>query len=92
MIFGIHLFQVLILFNVMDFVPFDGNKNKIGNFFKMALFISPFFLLFSLLIKESDLKKLHFEENKINKGYIWLIVYIVISFALLVLLILYKRG
>lgn len=94
MIIGIHLFQVLILLDRVDIIPTDGSQRKIGNFLRMALFIAPIFLIVSLIIKRSNLEKMHdhYSKEKVKKGYVWLIGYIVISFALLVFLILYKKG
>jgi hypothetical protein len=76
----------------MNLVPTDGSQAKIGNWIKMALFILPFFLLFRKLIKESELKEMNYEKAKVKKGYIWLVIYIIISFTVLILLILYKKG
>ena len=92
MISVIHLFQILILFDAMYLVPTDGSQRKIENFLIMGLFLIPFFLLFRLLIKETELKEMVYEKEKIRRGYIGLIFYISISFVLLILLILYKKG
>ena len=58
----------------------------------MALFFLPFYLVFSLLIKERELKQMHFNEQVVKQGYFWLIVYGLISLMLLVLLLLNKGG
>jgi hypothetical protein len=92
MLFYIHLFQILILLNATYLIPTDSSQAKISNWFKMALFLLPIFLLVGLLIRESELKGMTYEKEKMRTGYIWLVIYIVVSFAILILLILYKRG
>lgn len=91
MLFYIHLLQGLILLNLTNILP-QGSKSEISTWVKMALFMLPVFLLFRWIVKESELKKCHYEEEKIKKGYVWLIVYIIISVTLLILLMLYKKG
>ena len=91
-LFVIHLFQIMILFNLMNLVPTDGRQTKIANWIQMALFMLPIYLLFRWLIKEDDLKALTYGEQKIKKSNIWLVFYIIVSVALLILLILYKKG
>ena len=73
-------------------MPTDGRQTKIAKWIQMALFLLPIYLLFRWLIKEDDLKALTYAEQKIMKGNIWLVIYIIVSVALLVLLILYKKG
>lgn len=92
MIFGLHLYQILILTNSMNLIPTDGSQAKIGNWIEMGLFLVPIFLLFKNLVKESELKEMSYPKNKIAIGYILLVFYIVASFTLLILLALYKKG
>jgi len=91
LLFYIHLFQFLILFGGTGIIP-SGNKTQISTWLKMVLFMLPVFLLFRWLIKESELKTLSYSQEKIKKGNVWLIIYIILSVALLVLLILYFKG
>lgn len=58
----------------------------------MAVFIAPIFLLLTLLIKKSDIDSQSYSENKIKRGYLWLIIYIIVSIFTMVLLIMYKKG
>jgi hypothetical protein len=76
----------------MNLIPTDGSQAKLGNWLKIALFVSPFFLLFNLLIKESDLRKAVYSNNRVKNGYVFLIIYVIISFALMIFLSLYKKG
>jgi hypothetical protein len=86
-----HLFQGLILFGGTSIVP-TGSKSEICTWVKMGLFMLPIYFLFRWIIKESELKTLTYEEGKVKKGNTWLVIYIIFSVALLVLLILYKKG
>jgi hypothetical protein len=88
----IHLTQVLLIFNATSVVPVDGSQAKIGNWLKMALFLLPFFLFVRLLVKQEELKKLSYNENKVKRGYIFLIIYIVASFTIMIIIALYKKG
>jgi hypothetical protein len=88
----IHLVQLLLLFNATNLIPTDGSQMKAMNFVKMGLFMAPFFVLFALLIRKSELKNMTYPTHKIKKGYILLIAYIVLSFALMIVLALYKKG
>lgn len=92
MLFGLHLFQVLVFFDGMSFIPTDGRQTKITNFLQMALFLVPIFLLFAILIKKSELQEMHYDAMKVRKGNIFLVVYIILSFAFLIFLILLKKG
>ncbi|HEX4876724.1 MAG TPA: hypothetical protein VFV31_08640 [Chitinophagaceae bacterium] len=91
LLFYIHLFQGLILFGGTSIMP-TGSKSEISTWIKMGLFMLPIYFLFRWIIKESDLKTLKYEQGKIKKGNTWLVIYIVVSVALLVLLILDKKG
>lgn len=82
----------MILFNGVNIIPTDGSQAKLSNWIEMALFLLPFFLLFRFLINERMLKEMKYDKAKIKRGYTWLVIYVVLSFALLILLILYKKG
>lgn len=88
----IHIFQILLLFNGMSLVPTDGSQAKIGNFLKMGLFILPIVVLLMVVIKKDKLQEMSYDEAQMKKGYIFLILYVILSFALLLLLIFYRKG
>ena len=93
MILYMHLFQILILINRVDeFVPLEKDDDKGIKYLKMALFFTPIFLLLTIIVKKKELDLMHFESTVIKRGYIFLILYIVVSFAALIFLILYKKG
>ncbi len=88
----LHVSQIFALLNMTYLIPTDGSQLKINNFFKMGLFMLPMYLLLAILIKKEDLITAQYEERKIKKGYIFLIIYIVLSFAFLMVLALIKKG
>lgn len=86
MMLYIHLFQILILINrVDDIIPGGGNEARPIKYLKMALF-------FALFIKKKELQQMAYSPSTIKKGYVWLILYLVASFTVLILLMLYKKG
>jgi hypothetical protein len=93
MILYIHLFQVLILINrVDDIIPGGGNETRPIKYLEMGLFFVPIFLLVAFFIRKKELEQMNYDKSIIRKGYFFLIGYLILSFAILVLLILYKKG
>lgn len=92
LLFYIHLIQLLILLNIVNIIPIQDGNTNVGKFFKMALFLSPIFFLFVTLIKKSELQSMQYEEQKVKKGNIYLIVYIVLSFSFMIFLALVRKG
>ena len=92
MLIGLHVFQILVLFDKTSLLPTSTGNARAVNFLIIALCLLPIFLLISRLIKKSDLQEMHYEEGKIKKGNILLILYIVASIALLLFLIFYRKG
>lgn len=88
----IHIFQIFAILDITYFIPTDGSQLKISNYFKMGLFMLPLFLVLFVMIKKEDLINVHYEQKKIRKGYVILICYIAISFALLIFLALLRKG
>lgn len=93
MIAYIHLFQLLILINrVDDIIPGGGDENRGIKYLKMALFFLPIFIILSFFIKKKELQQMQYEKPLIKKGYLFLILYVIVSFTVLILLILYRKG
>jgi hypothetical protein len=93
MIIYIHLFQLLIIINrVNDVIPGSEDETRPIKYLKIALFFIPIFLLLALFIKKDELKKMHYDSSVIKRGYFYLVSYLIISFAILILLMLYKKG
>jgi hypothetical protein len=88
----IHIFQIFAIFNLTSLIPTDGNELKVANWLKMAMFMLPMFLIIIFLIKKEDLVNAHYDEKKVKRGYVYLIAYVIISFAFLMFLALVKKG
>lgn len=57
-----------------------------NNYLKFALFSVPIFLIVAFLVKEKDLKELQYDNKKIQRGGVYLVIYCITSFLLLFLL------
>jgi len=91
-LFYIHLVQLLILLNMMNIIPIQTGDMRVGRFFKIALFLLPFFFLFIAFIRKSELQSIQYDELKVKKGYIYLVIYIVLSFSFMIFLAILKKG
>jgi hypothetical protein len=80
-----------VLFEATNVLP-GGDKSNLNTWLMMALFMLPVFLLFGGLFKEPTLKELEYSPDRIKRGGWWLSIYLILSFGLLILLILYKKG
>lgn len=93
MLIYIHIFQALILFDQLDTVlPMNKNDERGVKYLKLAVFLLPIFLIITFLVKPKDLKNARYEEGKIKRGGIYLIIYSIISFVLLFFLAFLKRN
>lgn len=92
MLLGLHIFQVLVLLNKVNLLPTSTENTRALNFLIIALCLVPIFLLMAFVVRKSDLQELRYEENRIKKGNLFLIIYIIASIALLLCLILAKKG
>ena len=88
----IHIYQILMLFDAMYLVPTDGSQAKAGNFLKMGLFMLPIVLLLLVIVKKDKLQEMTCTEAEMRTGYIFLILYILSSFAILLLILFYRKG
>ena len=88
----IHLFQLLIIFDSVGLIPISKGDDKLLQFFKVALVFLPIFLLVRFFVRKSDLQSMNFSDEKVKRGNWCLIMYIFVSFALLILLMIYRRG
>ena len=88
----VHVFQFLAILNLTQWVPTDGSQLKITNYFEMGIFMLPIFLILIILIRKKDISNCQYDEKKIRKGYVILIIYMILSFALLMILALIRKG
>jgi hypothetical protein len=82
----IHIFQLLIILDKVNFLPMNANYSKLLNYGMFALFLLPIFLIVAIVAKEKDLEDVNYDEEKIKKGGVNLIIYIVSSVVLLFVL------
>lgn len=92
LLFYIHVVQLLILLNMMNIIPVQNDDTRVAKFFKIALFLLPIFLLFLAFIRKSELQSLQYDEQKVKRGYIYLVIYIVFSFSFMIFLAVLKKG
>jgi hypothetical protein len=92
MLLGLHIFQLLVLINKVNLIPTSIKNTRLENFGLIAMYLIPLFMLMIFFIRKSELKEMSFEESKIKKGNIFLIIYIIASIALLLLIIFIKKG
>jgi Na+/proline symporter len=88
----IHVYQFLLLINRMDLVPTDGSQAKIGNFLQLGFFILPIALLLIFGVKKSEIESANYTPEKVKRGYIFFILYLVVTFAILLFLIYFQKG
>jgi hypothetical protein len=82
----LHIFQLLIIFDSVDLLPMKKDNDRMTNYLKFALFSAPIFLIIAFLIKERDLKLLEYDNQKIRRGGVYLVIYLITSFLLLFVL------
>lgn len=84
----IHLFQIAIALHKLNILTIPTNSESLLFPFLLAFALIAFIL--SKLIKETDLKQLKeqydYNWDKVYNGNVWLIGYIILSFALLIVL------
>jgi hypothetical protein len=79
----IHIFQVLIIFDTVELLPMHQGDSKILKYGKLALFLLPIFIIVWLLVPERDLRNAGYSDEKVRNGGRNLVIYIVLSIALL---------
>jgi membrane-anchored protein YejM (alkaline phosphatase superfamily) len=91
----LHLFFFTILFNLTEYVPF-GEKFFISSNFGTVLFVlaisSLVLILLNIFFKEEDVLKIQMGEREKRRGYIILMVYVVLLIASIIILPFIKKG
>ncbi len=78
MLLILHLFQIsAILFKGGSFLPSSTNNTRSENFIIVVICLFPIFLLMKAIIKKEDLQQMHYEQSKIRRGAIFLIIYMI---------------
>jgi hypothetical protein len=91
----IHLMQILILLNKFDLIPINSSDDKAKRYFIMCLIMLPIYFVMTLLFKKSDVEplkeKYDYNWDKVFKGNVCLVIYIIFSFTLIIALALWKK-
>ena len=83
-----HVLQLLMIFNKISLLPTKSGDDKSGLFWMCAGILLALISI-SFIVKERDLQILEYDELTIKRGWVYIIIYIVLSFTLFVLLGLY---
>lgn len=90
-----HLMQILILLDKIDLIPIDSSDGKTKKYFIFLLVMLPIYFVMILLFKKSDIKplkeKYEYNWDKVFKGNVWLVIYIIVSFTLIFILAIWKK-
>jgi hypothetical protein len=88
MLVCLQLMLILAIFNRIDIIPIKSSDNIWHQKMVAALLILPIFILLNLIIKKKDLVEIKAQydnhKDKVQKGNIYLIAYIILMFILLV--------
>jgi len=87
LLFFIHVMKLLIIFDVMDYFPINGNESRILRYGKIAVLSIPVFLIISFLVRPKEVRNMSYDEAKIKKGNIFLLLYALATVLLLLWLI-----
>jgi uncharacterized membrane protein HdeD (DUF308 family) len=91
----LHLMQGLLLFDKVDLIPANSSDSKATKWLIMLLVMLPIYLLMTGLFKKVDVvplkEKYDYNWEKVFRGNVWLTVYIIISFALVIILAILKK-
>ncbi len=79
----INVFEILILLNKVNILPFARSDSRIEKYAKMALLSLPVFLIIAFFIRPDELQKSYYQVEKVKKGGVYLICYILISMIIL---------
>ncbi len=82
--------SILIITNQTSILSQIRSDRKWLQYVKIATVLLPLFLLLLILLKNRDLKSLDYRAEKVKRGNIFLVIYIVGSFILLFGLLIYK--
>jgi hypothetical protein len=91
-----HLMQMLILLDKSDFIPINFNDNKLAKRIIIFFTMLPIYFLMTRLIKKSDIEplkeKYNYNWDKVFSANIFLVIYVALSFTLIIVLALWKKN
>ena len=86
----IHLMQILVLLDLVIAIPINSAYDKLTKRLILILVMLPIYFLITSLFKKSDIEsqkeKYHYDWDKVFRGNVWLVIYIILSFALTIFL------
>ena len=85
-------FPFLVYFDFLDHFYSFKEKNRISDFSRTMIIISPLILFFAILVKSFHLDKANYDAQKVNRAWVYLGVYTLFMFFLIALATLYKKG
>jgi len=90
-----HLFQILIILDKVNLISIDYYDDKVTKRLVMFSIMLPIYLAMTRLFRKADIdplrEKYDYDWDKVFKGNIWLIVYIVFSFSFIFILAFWKK-
>ena len=91
-----HLMQLLVLFNKTGLIPIEASDDKLTKRIIMFFVLVPIYFLVTNLFKKSDIEPLKekygYNWDKVHSANILLIFYTILSFALIFVLAIWKKG
>lgn len=83
----LHLFQLLLIFDSVPIIPINSSDDKLTKRFIMLFVFIPLYLIMTRVFKKTDIEPLKEKYDKdwdrVFKGNVWLVVYIILSMGLI---------
>ncbi len=90
-----HFMQIFIMLDKVSLIPINSSDDKLTKRLLVFLVMLPIYFVMTLLFKKSDIEplkvKYDYNWDKVFEGNVWLIVYIIVSFALIFILAFWKK-
>jgi len=90
-----HLMQILIVLDKVDLIPISSSDDKPKRYLMMFLVMLPIYFVMTRLFRKSDIEplkeKYDYNWDKVFKANVLLVIYIIVSFALIFILAFWKK-
>lgn len=90
-----HLMQILILLDKVNLIPINSSDNKLAKWLIIFFITLPIYFLMTRLFRKSDIEPLKekygYNWDKVFNGNVLLVVYIIVSMALIFVLAIWKK-
>ncbi len=91
----LHFLQILILLDKVNLIPINYAGNKLAKRLIIFFVMLPIYLLMTQVFKKSDIESLKekydYNWDKVFKGNVWLVIYFLLSMALIFILAIWKK-